>query len=250
MRRPARGAVFAVALSLVLLLTSCKVDARLGVRVREDGSGSVEARFVLDRDALAALGGDLSKRLRAADLVQAGWRVEVEGNEGGGAEAVAQKGFATPGELAEVIEELSGRVGPFRGFTLTRDRSTFSTAFSFEGRVDLRGGVGPSALDPGDEDVVAELEGEGVEVGALRELLRERIDGAVGLEVVVDLPGDGPHNAPEELAGEPRWTPRAGEAAELSAESERQDLDRIALVALGALFGAAALWFLLARGRG
>lgn len=242
--------------ALCLLLTSCKVDAHLGVRVAEDGSGSVEARFVLDRDALAALGGgDLSRRLRAADLVQAGWTVEVEGAEdggggAGGARIAAEKGFATPGELTEVVDELSGRVGPFRGFALTRHRSAFSTGFTFEGRVDLRGGVGPSSLDPGDEGVVAELEGEGVEIGALREFLRERIDEAVGLEVVVDLPGDGSHNAPHEARGEPRWTPRPGEAVELRAESKEQDLDRIALVALGALLAAAALWLLFARGRG
>lgn len=228
-------------LAAALFLTACKVDVHVGVRVGENGSGSVRARFVLDSDALQAVGGALSERLRVADLIQAGWTVEIDDREGGGAEAVAEKRFNTPEELTAVIDELSGDIGPFRDFVLERDHSTFGTDFSFTGRVDLESGVGPSALDPDDEGVVAELVEEGVEVEEIREFLRERVDQAFDIEVVVELPGDGPHNAPREVGGEPRWTPRPSEAVELMAESSERDLDRMVLVGLGVVFGLAAI---------
>ena len=246
MRRLGR---FAAALAVLLLLTSCKVDVQVGIRVGENGSGTVRARFVLDRDAVEALGGDLDERLRVADLIQAGWQVDVQDRKGGGVEAVAEKRFAVPEEMSEAIDQLSGDIGPFREFTLTRDRSAFTTDFTFEGTVDLETGVGASALNPEDQGVSEEIEEQGVGVEELREFLRERVDEAFGFEVVVDLPGSGSHNAPGQVAGAPRWTPRVGEVVVLAAESSETDIDRIVLVGLGGLLllAAAALaigwWF-------
>lgn len=224
-----------------LLFTSCKVDVHLGVRVAENGSGAVRARFVLDQDALEAVGGDLAGRLRVADLVQASWKVEVDDTEGGGAEAVAEKAFARPEELTAIIDELSGDVGPFREFVLRRDRSLFRTEFTFKARVDLKSGVGPSTLDPADEGIAAELADEDVEVEELGEFLAERVDRAFGFEVVVDLPGEGSNNAPKHVGDDPRWAPRVGEVVELKAESSETDLDRIALVVIGGVLTVAAV---------
>lgn len=243
MSRPVR--LTAAALAAVVLLASCKVDVHLGVRVSENGSGVVQARFVLDRDALDAIGGDLGERLRVADLVQAGWAVDVNETDAG-AEAVAEKRFRTPEELTAIVDQLSGDVGPFRDFVLRRHRSTFETDFSFEGRVDLDAGVGASSLDPEDEGVVAELEDEGIQVEQLREFLRERVDQSFDVEVVVDLPGDGSHNAPREVGGEPRWTPRPGEVLELKAASSERHLDRLVLVSLGSVLGLGAAGVLAA----
>lgn len=225
----------------LLAMTGCKVDVHLGVRVAENGSGSVVARFVLDDDALRAVGGDLKEQLRVGDLTQAGWEVTVEPTSDGGAEAVAEKGFARPEELTAVIGQLSGDVGPFRDFRLGRKHSTFRTEFEFRGQVDLESGIGGSSLDPNDEGIAAEIEAQGVEIEQLREFLKDRVDKAFTVEVVVDMPGGGSHNAPKALAGAPQWTPRLGEVADLKASSSLFALDRAVLVGIGGVLGVAAI---------
>lgn len=231
-----------VAAVLALVATSCKVDVRLGIRARENGSGEVQARFVLDDDARDVLGGDLEEQLRVADLVQAGWEVDVDENDDG-AEIRASRSFATPRELTGVIGQLSGEAGPFRDFRLDRNRSAFRTDFEFTGMVDLEGGVGATTLDPGDEDVASEVEEQGVELEELRAYLSERMDAGFNIEVVAEMPGEGSHNAPSELAGEPRWQPLPGEVIELSASSSELDLDRVVLVAIAAALALASAAF-------
>lgn len=233
------------AMAAVVVLTSCKVDVHVGVRVYENGSGSVVARFVLDRAAIDAIGGDFEEQLRVADLIQAGWDVQVEAGKDGGAEAVAEKPFNRPEELTAIIDELSGDIGPFRDFRLTRERSTFRTDFTFAGRVDLETGIGASSIDPEDEAVRVEIEEEGVGVEELREFLKERVDEVFTFEVVAYLPGGGEHNAPEDLAGAPQWAPQVGEVVELKAESSLLATDRVALVVIGAGLGLTALAILL-----
>ena len=242
----------AVLVAATLLLTSCKVDVQLGIRAAEDGSGAVRARFVLDGDALDAIGGDLEEQLRVADLLQSGWKVDVSERKGGGAEAVAEKRFAGPEEFSAAIDELSGDIGPFQDFGLRRERSTFSTSFRFEGKVDLESGVGASSLNPQDPGITEEIEAQGVDVEQLREFLRERVDQAFDFEIVVDLPGSGSNNAPDEVGGAPRWTPRVGEVVVLRAESSATDADRIALVVLGTVLllvaaGIGVAWWIRRR---
>jgi len=225
----------------LILMSGCKVDVHIGVRVAENGSGSVVARFVLDDDALRAIGGDLKEQLRVGDLIQAGWEVAVEPTSEGGAEAVAEKGFARPEELTAVIDELSGDVGPFRDFRLSRKHSTFRTEFEFRGQVDLESGIGASSLDPNDEGIAAEIEAQGVEVEQLRDFLKDRVDNAFAVEVVVDMPGGGSHNAPQAPAGAPQWTPKLGEVADLRASSSVFALDRAVLVGIGGVLGVTSI---------
>lgn len=229
-----------------MALSSCKVDVRLDVRVGENGSGVVQARFTLDREALEAVGGNLETALAVDDLVAAGWHVDVEPN-GGGAEVTAERGFGDPADLTRVIGELSGERGPFRGFRLTRKHSAFRTSFAFRGGVDLADGVGPTLIDPSDAIVSAEAEHREVEVDEIRDYLLEQLDGAVTVEVTVALPGRGAHNAPGTRAGEPRWAPTPGDVVALSADSSVFELDRAVLVAIGGLLAAAALFTLLRR---
>lgn len=244
--RAARGhrrtRLVAAASAMVVLLAGCKVDIRLVVAADDDGSGSVTARFTLDAAAVETLGGDVESRLRVADLIQAGWDVDVEPAEAGTI-VEARKAFSRPEELTGVIEELSGDTGPFRDFRLERSRSQFRTSFEFRGDVDLGAGVGASALDPGDDSLAAELSDEGIDVQALREFLGDRLDRAFSFEIVAALPGDGSHNAPGTISGEPTWRPSVGERVALRASSSDLDEARIALVALGAVLflGAVAL---------
>lgn len=243
-----------MAVLFALVLTGCKVDLRLEVRVAEDGSGRVVARFVLDRAAVDAIGGDVGEKLRVADLEQARWAVDVTRTDEGGAEVVAEKRFARPEELPAVIEQLSGDEGPFQGFSLTRERSTFRTSFVFAGRVDLESGIGASSLDPDDAGVAAEIVEEGIEVEQLREFLKERVDPAFSVAVVVDMPGGGSHNAPKQSESAPQWAPQLGEVTELRAEASDFALDRAMLVGSGVALGLASLaafarWWRVSRRR-
>lgn len=223
-----------------LALSACKVDVSLGVGVDDDGSGRVQVRFVLDAEAIEAIGGELGENLRVADLLQAGWQVQVDEDDDG-AEVVATREFGTPEQLTEVVDELSGDVGPFRDFRLTRDRSFARTRFAFEGTVDLEGGVGGTTLDPSDLAVAEELEGEDVGVDDVQRFLSEQLDEVFGFEVVVALPGDGAHNAPSEVGGEPRWSPKVGETVQLRADATSTDLARITWLALAGLLLALAV---------
>lgn len=233
MKRVRLAVIVAVA---ALVFSACKVDVTLGVRVADDGSGEVRAAFVLDEEAVDAVGGELGPALRVADLIQAGWEVDVDDEvDGGGAEAVAIKRFGTPEQLGDVIDELSGETGPFRDFRVTRDRGFFTTDYEFTGTVDLEGGVGATALDPGDDALATELEGEGVDIEALRDFLSERLAGVFDVQVIVAMPGDGSNNAPVSAGGEPSWSPDIGETAELRASSSSLDVLRIFWLAFGAV---------------
>lgn len=224
-----------------LLFTSCRVDVQLLVAAEEDGSGLVRATFVIDEEALDALGGDLEDRLRVSDLLQVGWTVTTTPEEGGGAAVVAEKAFVDPDDLTVVIRELSGETGPLRDVRLTRSRSRFRTSFDFSGLVDLTAGVAGSSLDPDDEGLVQSLADEGVDVDTLSSFLGARIDEAFSFEIVAALPGDGDDNAPHSVGGEPAWRPEVGDEVVLQASSSRLDTIRVALLAAAALFGVLAL---------
>lgn len=61
-------------LALLLLLSACRVDATVTARV--DGrSGEVRARFELDAEAVAVLGGQVAEGAQVADLRRAGWTI-------------------------------------------------------------------------------------------------------------------------------------------------------------------------------
>lgn len=227
-----RARLAALVAAAALVFSACEVDVTLGVRVGDDGSGEVRAEFVLDEEAVDSLGGELGQALRVADLIQAGWEVEVD-DEVEGAAAVATKRFGTPEQLRQVIAELSGEAGPFRDFRVARDRGFFTTEYEFAGSVDLEGGVGATALDPGDGALDVELEDEDVEIEELQAFLSERLTDVFDIRVIVAMPGDGSNNAPAAAGGEPQWNPAVGEVVELRASSSSLDVARIVWLALG-----------------
>ncbi|HEY0397474.1 MAG TPA: hypothetical protein VGF00_03760, partial [Acidimicrobiia bacterium] len=104
MRFPLPRRVLAgLAVPVLLLLGGCRVDATVEARVDEAG-GAVTARFLLDREAVALLGGAVAEGAQTSDLRQAGWEImPVRQTPGGGAEIEARKAFHRPGDLAVVM---------------------------------------------------------------------------------------------------------------------------------------------------
>ncbi len=135
-RRPLLGLVAAL-----VVLGGCRVDATVEARVSGAG-GTVTARFVLDREAVAVLGGAVGEGAQTSDLARPGWEISpVRSTSGGGAEVEATKEFSRPGDLAVVIGELAGPAGPLRDFRLDRRRSFAKASYRLRGTADLGAGA-------------------------------------------------------------------------------------------------------------
>jgi hypothetical protein len=176
-------------LSAVMLLGGCRVDTTVEARVTEAG-GTVTARFTLDREAVAVLGGAVGEGAQTSDLSQAGWEISpVEPVEGGGARVEVSKDFHRAEDLGVVIGELAGPAGPLQGFRLERRRSLASATYRLRGTADL----GPEAASvtgfANTPDLKARLRDAGVDPARVEELLARRAADGFHLRLDVALPG-------------------------------------------------------------
>jgi hypothetical protein len=180
--------LFRVAAVLVVL-GGCRVDAAVEARVDEAG-GVVTARFTLDREAVALLGGAVGEGAQTSDLQQAGWDIApVRNTPGGGAEVEIRKAFRRPADFAAVIGELAGPAGPLRGFRLDRRRGFVKETYRVRGTADL-GAKAAAVTGFGNvPDLSARLRDAGVDPGRVQELLGERAADGFHFRLVVDLPG-------------------------------------------------------------
>src|SRR5258706_15653854 len=104
-------------LVFVVLLAGCKVDARVDVTLRADGSGTVAAKVTLGADAVKRIttGGPLESAVPLADLRDAGWRVSAwKAARSGGAAVTLTRGFVGQAELARLLADLTGPHGALR----------------------------------------------------------------------------------------------------------------------------------------
>jgi hypothetical protein len=141
---------------LLTLVTcaGCKLDARVTVDVERSGAGTVSVRVVLDRDAADRL-GDPATALRLEDLRAAGWQVDAPAANELGVTLNASKRFESPGDLQAVLDEVGGRDGVFRGWSLHVDDGFASTSYSLAGGVHLTGGLEQFS----DSDLATALDG-------------------------------------------------------------------------------------------
>lgn len=144
--RPLRGAVrsrtalVVVALLVTIVASACRTDVDLDVQVNEDGSGLVTATVLLDRPAAAAVLDLPRDGLALEDLFQAGWEISPpEADDSGAFTVSAQKGFGTPEQFGQVMEELSGTSGLIEPFRLERTKSFATVAYRVDGALDPSG---------------------------------------------------------------------------------------------------------------
>jgi hypothetical protein len=193
--------------------------------------GVVTARFVLDREAVAVLGGTLAEGAQTSDLERAGWKITpVRPIAGGGAEVVVTKAFHRPGDLGLVIGELAGPGGPLRGFRLERHRSFLKETYRLRGT----GDVGPGALAAtgfaNSPDLPGRLRDAGIDPGRVEALLAGRAGEGLHLRLVVALPGR-----------TRSWALQPGSPQPVEVASSVSDRTRPALLAAAVLSGLAAL---------
>jgi hypothetical protein len=174
---------------LVVVLGGCRVDTTVEARVHGSG-GTVTARFVLDREAVAILGGAVGEGAQTSDLSQAGWEISpVETVEGGGARVELSKDFHRPGDLGVVISELAGPAGPLQGFGLERRRSLAKATYRMRGTADLGPGASAATAFGNAPDLAARLRDAGVDPGRVEELLAGRAVEGFHFRLDVALPG-------------------------------------------------------------
>ncbi len=163
----------------------CQVDARVTVTAERSGSGTVNVRAVLDREAAGQL-GDTATAFRFDDLRAAGWQIDAPVTSPGGVSLNASKRFESPSELPGVLDEVGGRGGVFRGWALHVDDGFASTSYAINGTVHLTGGLEQFS----DADVATAL--DGLPLGRTPEELATALGpkrDRVKLTVVAALPG-------------------------------------------------------------
>jgi hypothetical protein len=173
----------------VVVLGGCRVDATVEARVHETG-GTVTARFELDREAVAILGGAVGEGAQTSDLSQAGWEISpVQPAEGGGARVEESNDFHRPEDLGVVVGELAGPAGPLQGFRLERRRSFAEATYRVRGTADLGPGAAAAPGFANAPELKARLRDAGVDPGRVEELLAGRAADGFHFRLDVALPG-------------------------------------------------------------
>jgi hypothetical protein len=220
---------------LALVLAGCKVDTRVDVAMRADGSGVVRVEVKLDAEAVGRAevsGGKLEDRIRTSDLAAAGWTVSPWTRaKDGSASITAVKPFVRPGQVAGIVAEISGPDGPLRDFVAVRSAGTLATKYSVTGTVDLtnvQSGVKT------DQDLVAKLTAQQVSVDAIDAKLTAQLRDALGVTVRVSVPG-----------ATDTTTVKVGQQAAVVAKSNHRSFGRLVLLVVGIALGALALVVLM-----
>ena len=232
-------------LAVLALATACRVDVEVGVDAEADGSGRVRVEVVADKAVADAV--DLSAGVRVDDLRQAGWKVDSEKQPDGGFRVVASKPFDDAEGARLAVEEVSGPSGPFQAFRLERSRSFARTTTRFSGTVDFAKGI-EAFGDPGVREALGGSE-VGVDLARIEQALNGPVDRAVGVQVVVRLPGDVESNAPRSTSNGARWELRLRDRVDLTAESSAWNVANLAGAAVGVLSVVGLLAVLLGTRR-
>ncbi|UDY34462.1 hypothetical protein [Dermatobacter hominis] len=245
-RPPSPGArtrsrcVVLLALLLGLLAAACRTEVDVHVQVEPDGSGRVTVTVDLDAEAAAQLGDPAG--LSFEDMTSAGWEVDPPAARDGGLRIVAVRTFATPEQLASVLDEVGGADGVFSGTSL--ELSDGFAGSSTEFRTDLALSGDPAQFS--DEQLTQVL--GGLPLGRTPEELAllgaDRPDAAT-LTVRVSLPGGADEANGEIDGGVASWTaPMTGGTAtdeELTASAEDRRTTTLVLAGAGALLVVAAV---------
>jgi hypothetical protein len=222
----------------MLVGAACRIDARVDVRVNDDGSGLVRVSVVLDPEAVRAAearGSTLESQVRLDDLPAAGWTVAPWSRRSdGGARLSIRRPFSSPEQLSVVMAELNGPDGPLRGVRLRRSTDPVRTTFDFRALADLAGAESGVVSDA---ELAANLSAQRVYVTGLDAALTAQLRDALRMRVAVALPG----------AGTRVWRLAPGTRTVLETDSSQLEFGRFAWIGAGVVLGAAA-WALLIVG--
>lgn len=196
-----------------------------------EAGGTVTARFTLDREAVAILGGAGGEGAQTSDLSRAGWEISpVRPSDDGGARVEVSKDFGRPEHLGLVLGELAGPAGPLQGFRLERRRSFVEATYRLRGTADLGPGAAAATAFANAPDLKARLRDAGVDPGRVEELLAGRAADGFHFRLEFALPGE-----------TTSFEVRPGAPQTIDVSSSVSDLGRPVLLVIAALTGLIAL---------
>jgi hypothetical protein len=216
-RRAPRVKLVLLVLLVVLCSGACRVRTDIGIEMKENGSGTVSVKIGLDDDAMKRA-PNLQQALKVDDLTSHGWTVTGPVKETDGFTYFsAAKPFANPGEAKRIFDEVSGVKGPFRDFTISRDRTFARTKFHFSGTVDFSGGIQSFS----DSELAQQLDGQpiGEDVKAIEARINDTLDNVFQIRIAVRMPGDVTSNAPGQALNGAVWQPRLSQPAPITLEA-------------------------------
>lgn len=169
---------------VALLLSACRIDTTVSMRVERDGSGEVTVLIVANKDIVDQAPG-LSEDLDFADLVNVGWEVEgPTATTEGGLQVVLTHPFENESQATAVLMQLNGERGPFRDVALTRSGEARDSLWTLSGRLEVTGGLQAFA-----DDQLVEIVG-GTPYQATVDKAGLDLGKAIGLTFRATLPGD------------------------------------------------------------
>jgi hypothetical protein len=244
--RPSRLLLVAL---VVALASACQVKTEVDIDVKADGSGTVTVSVGLDDAAVKDI-GDLGAVVRTDDLTKAGWTIGRPAKEADGYTYLRlTKPFANPDEANAIFTQITGPTGPFQGFHLARTREFAKTDTTFDGTVDLTGGLPAFA----DNALAQQLDGKplGQDLASIEKAVGGPIDKAFTFRVAVRLPGDVTSNATLQVDNGAVWEPKLSDKAPsvLQAKGSARRVTTLVFIALGIVALIALAVVLIRRAR-
>jgi hypothetical protein len=171
-----------------VLLAGCRIDARVQIKLDDDGSGTVTTTLTLDQEAVQRAGGaeHLGDDVPLDDLAAAGWKVSQWTKALDGAYTMTlSRNFTGEEDLNHRLADLAGADGALRDAKITRDRNGLSSTDGLALTVD---GSDPSPGIVADSTMATQLRSFGIDPAAIEEQLKKELRSSVHLTVAVTLP--------------------------------------------------------------
>ena len=144
---PARVTRAVALVAACLLLSSCRVDTDVSLRVNPNGSGRVSVPVTADAAVVKAAPA-LKSHVVADDLVAAGWDMNgPKETKDGGLTVTFSRGFATPAEATVLLSQVNGPRGPLKNLVLERTGKDSNSTFTLTGTLEVNGGLEAFADD-------------------------------------------------------------------------------------------------------
>jgi len=186
--RVSRVRVVVGLVALAVVGTGCKVDTRVDIDVRSNGSGTLRSTVTLDADAVARLGGarTLAQSVPIGDLRAAGWDISAWKRGTNGSEtATLAHSFVDSVDLARRVVDLAGPNGVLQNASFSLDHGWFRSRQALSIVVDVRS---PSVDIVHDEPLATRIRAAGLDPAVLEAQLAVQLKRALHLSVVVHLP--------------------------------------------------------------
>lgn len=227
-----------VVLCAVVVLSSCRVDQTVSLKVNPNGTGSVTVVVTADKEIIEKA-PSLAQDIRTDDLKQAGWKTDgPEKTKSGGLRIELTRDFRNPEEANAVLAQVSESRGPLHEITVTRSGKDTNSTWTLAGRLEISGGLDAFVDDAAREllDVTpyaAEVEEAGLDLGD-----------AVSVTFTASLPGSVGTTTGLNDNGAVTWrVPMDGSKVDLATSSTHVAVaTSISRVARVLLLGLLALW--------